>query len=687
MQSNESGYDSAAESVSSSEAIRAVNSLVRADLHEARDALRGPPLLLCRDPEAHWNNASYAPEKEFTEGGRCNGGCSPCLFHNARLGCPRGDACRYCHEHDIGAERVPHRPRKTLRHKIKRNAEDLLRRFDVSPERVHDELQVLAAGSQFAVNFLAGPLPWAIPGLRPFLRKPFPPDPLNPATSLLQAPRTQSSEKLKKAACSVGPDPGSGNEVDPRTFGTSPMVDCGPLSNQVPAQAADPNLRNLHPLTTILPRAVVAELSDSEPCLVLVSLEGLLPDAASPDWAMIAWTPADAPVKLRMLCASSRRTLREEFADFSFREYNATERSEVTLAQYVESTRDRTEDDRHAAMTRDEIDQEEVRKQVAKEQASAPKLLAGLAALQVRTQPSFEDSMKRFLEKTEGSAVITKLAGALVRDGNVGLKPSNVYTAIQDSEELGAELIEAVLRGHGWRRQEVINRLRGGPGKYRVQPARSGREAEDEDLYLQGRSFFGFRSASLLPQRISVMEKYGIFAQASVVENVRSFAGDMEEAGDDDDLEDDLGAPRAIVSEEASPVPKATGPRPPAGGIALPGFGPPSPLKPTSPSRGEGGGYAQTSPLCLNSDSLRFKEKEKMDEKSVFDAKPQVQSMVVQSLHKHNITERAQRLQYRRFPLHGLQELQDSSFWKAQGLCICSHCFWPQASGAFCAGI
>ena len=29
------------------------------------------------------------------------------------------------------------------------------------------------------------------------------------------------------------------------------------------------------------------------------------------------------------------------------------------------------------------------------------------------------------------SAVITKLAGALVRDGNVGLKPSNVYTAIQ----------------------------------------------------------------------------------------------------------------------------------------------------------------------------------------------------------------------------------------------------------------
>ncbi|CAE6969749.1 unnamed protein product, partial [Symbiodinium sp. KB8] len=440
--------------------------------------------------------------------------------------------------------------------------------------------------------------------------------------------------------------------VDPRTFGTSPMVEAFGL---VMFLADDSRSRSFT-------------------CLVLVSLEGLLPDAASPDW--------DAPVKLRMLCrrpgdaevllvaseafdaddchhghdnatcASSRRTLREEFADFSFREYNATERSEVTLAQYVESTRDRTEDDRHAAMTRDEIDQEEVRKQVAKEQASAPKLLAGLAALQVRTQPSFEDSMKRFLEKTEGSAVITKLAGALVRDGNVGLKPSNVYTAIQDSEELGAELIEAVLRGHGWRREQA--------GLHHMAARRSGREAEDEDLYLQGRSFFGFRSASLLPQRISVMEKYGIFAQASVVENVRSFAGDMEEAGDDDDLEDDLGAPRAIVSEEASPVPKATGPRPPAGGIALPGFGPPSPLKPTSPSRGEGGGYAQTSPLCLNSDSLRFKEKEKMDEKSVFDAKPQAAVAGVAPSQPQSaaiVTE-----------FFSLQELQDSSFWKEKNV-------------------
>ena len=78
--------------------------------------------------------------------------------------------------------------------------------------------------------------------------------------------------------------------------------------------------------------------------------------------------------------------------------------------------------------------------------------------------------------------------------------------------------------------------------------ARSGREAEDEDLHLQGRSFFRFWF-SPLPHRIhlqnnseergalwwaeshvlwSIMEKHCILGQASVVENVRGFAGDME---------------------------------------------------------------------------------------------------------------------------------------------------------------
>ena len=46
----------------------------------------------------------------------------------------------------------------------------------------------------------------------------------------------------------------------------------------------------------------------------------------------------------------------------------------------------------------DEIEQMEVRQQVAREQAMAPKKLAGLAALQVKLDGSFEDAMRRLGE-------------------------------------------------------------------------------------------------------------------------------------------------------------------------------------------------------------------------------------------------------------------------------------------------
>eukprot|EP00435_Cladocopium_sp_Y103_P004957 s1190_g1.t1 len=153
--------------------------------------------------------------------------------------------------------------------------------------------------------------------------------------------------------------------------------------------------------------AVSELLEDSVPCLVLLSLHGLCETSKEKDYAMIAWTPDVSPVKLRMLCASSRRTLREEFTHLHFKEYNTTERREVTWEQYQESTRARTEQDRFAAMTQDvlaagdEIDQLEVRKQVAKEQAMAPKKLAGLAGMQVKVNETFESSMKRFLESSE----------------------------------------------------------------------------------------------------------------------------------------------------------------------------------------------------------------------------------------------------------------------------------------------
>ena len=141
--SKDSGYDSSAESVSSSEVVHAVNRLVQEDLGDG-------PLIL-----PLYSNLMQRRE-QCVNGLCCSGSCKPCLFHKAWMGCPRGAKCIYCHECDIDADRIPQRPRKTLRHKIKRNVEELLQRFDTSPERVHDQLQSMASSSHYAANFLAG---------------------------------------------------------------------------------------------------------------------------------------------------------------------------------------------------------------------------------------------------------------------------------------------------------------------------------------------------------------------------------------------------------------------------------------------------------------------------------------------------------------------------------------------------
>ena len=159
-------YDSGEESDSSTEAIRAANRLVQADLGE----LQNPPCTQSCPTNAIQTQQLIETREEMIgsmqvcveyveEGKNCDGSCTPCLFRHSQLGCPRGDACRYCHVHEIGANRVPHRPRKSLRHKIKKTAEDLLRRFDTSPERVHDELQVGASGPsvlEMCLNPLTG---------------------------------------------------------------------------------------------------------------------------------------------------------------------------------------------------------------------------------------------------------------------------------------------------------------------------------------------------------------------------------------------------------------------------------------------------------------------------------------------------------------------------------------------------
>ena len=84
--------------------------------------------------------------------------CRPCVLLHTQRGCGRGADCPYCHvhleRHDPGTQ--PHRPRKSLRSRVKREIQELLERFDESPTRVHDEWQGIVESCPYARNFLSG---------------------------------------------------------------------------------------------------------------------------------------------------------------------------------------------------------------------------------------------------------------------------------------------------------------------------------------------------------------------------------------------------------------------------------------------------------------------------------------------------------------------------------------------------
>jgi hypothetical protein len=284
----------------------------------------------------------------------------------------------------------------------------------------------------------------------------------------------------------------------------------------------------------------VAELlEDTVPCLVLIRL-------AETEWAMLGWTPDNAPVKLRMLCASSRKTLHGEFSGLKLKEYNATEKSEVTLAEFRKATAASTKEQRHAAMTQEEIDREEVQEQVAKEQRSAPKQLAGLVALQIKVHDSFEEAVKLCLAE-EKKAVVGKLVGP-------------------KGEELSGEVLDDVeapslLKG----------RIPSAEPCYIVMRATEGR------LLLL--SWLPEDSPAKLKMRCSTFK-------SSVLDVIKGLAGPdvrviATQASEEADLVDSLVAPPAAAApgEAAEEASEGGGSgskfKPPPGAMALPGMGGP----------------------------------------------------------------------------------------------------------------
>eukprot|EP00929_Paragymnodinium_shiwhaense_P111630 TRINITY_DN79974_c0_g1_i1.p1 TRINITY_DN79974_c0_g1~~TRINITY_DN79974_c0_g1_i1.p1 ORF type:complete len:375 (-),score=125.92 TRINITY_DN79974_c0_g1_i1:212-1336(-) len=294
-------------------------------------------------------------------------------------------------------------------------------------------------------------------------------------------------------------------------------------------------------------------LEDGKPCLVLVRLKGAAegeeasaPGADDKDWAMLCWAPDNAPVKLRMLTAASKKTLQKELGSVHFKEYNCTEPEEATLPQFIEATRKLTNSERRAAMTREEQDAEDVRIQFEKEKKTAPKKLAGLVALQVKVQDSFPEAMKKLLEE-DSKAVVARLTGAT-------------------SEELSGEVLDDVsapskLKG---------NRLPAAEPCYVVL-----RPKEGHILLI---SWLPDNAAAKMKMKCSTFK-------SSVSDVIKEAIGDAKfatvELSDEDELEDCLAEDpfKEKASQAAEPKPGGYGGgppagfRPPMGGFALPGMG------------------------------------------------------------------------------------------------------------------
>lgn len=268
---------------------------------------------------------------------------------------------------------------------------------------------------------------------------------------------------------------------------------------------------------------------------------------------MLCWTPDDAPTKHRLLCASSKKMLREQFPNLKIKEYNVSEVAEVTLQQFREATAGSTKESRHAAMTQIEIDRELAEAQVTREQMAGPMRLAGMGTVAIKIQDSFSAALKTILEE-EGKAVLARLVG-------------------DKNESLGGEVLEGTalpsqLKGKipAWEPCYAVLRATPVP-------------AEDGSGDLAKRLLL----ISWLPPSATVVMKMRCSTfKASIVAAIKDRAGAgvavlQSEVNGDADLVDELASPAAPVAEEpahqdALAAPPGGGRKPPPGAVAMPGM-------------------------------------------------------------------------------------------------------------------
>lgn len=167
--------------------------------------------------------------------------------------------------------------------------------------------------------------------------------------------------------------------------------------------------------------AIVASethLENAAPCILLMRLSDekkTVPGATEQDWGLLSWSPDDAPVRQKMIYTSSCKTLKDHLSQLRFKELKATEKSEINMSEILQKmrglSRGMTREERHSVMTHEEIMVEEVAEQMETTRKSAPVKMAGLVALEVKRQESFDAAVSQLLTG-DCKAVLARLAGS-----------------------------------------------------------------------------------------------------------------------------------------------------------------------------------------------------------------------------------------------------------------------------------
>lgn len=284
-------------------------------------------------------------------------------------------------------------------------------------------------------------------------------------------------------------------------------------------------------------------LVDKEPAIVVINCQDEPEGGGDKRMVMLGWTPSGSPVKLRTLSAASRKTMASTFGNLQFKEWNITEREEVTYDACVSNLRELTDAERMDCMTREEYIAEGVRRDLQSQQNAAPARLAGMAAVKVGTQPSFEPAIKA-IEPGCGSAAIATLAG-------------------DTSEELAAEVVGDVATP-----ADLRGKLSTDTPCYVVLPG------ADNCLL-----FVAWQPEGA---KLKLKMKASTF-KASAIELVRQLSGKTvltAEVTDPEELTAELGAQAEAAAVKAPPAGAVGLPgmggggfKPPAGGFKLPGMG------------------------------------------------------------------------------------------------------------------